>query len=74
MINENLLTMEIQEIKNRLNILEVLRHYGLKPDRNNMLKCPFHADDTASMKIYLQTNTFHCLSRKKSSAASMKPC
>jgi len=25
-----------------------------------MLKCPFHADDTASMKIYPSTNTFNC--------------
>jgi DNA primase len=52
--------MEIQEIKQRLTISQVLQHYNLKPDRNNMLKCPFHADDTASMKIYPQTNTFNC--------------
>jgi DNA primase catalytic core len=52
--------MEISEIKQRLTILQVLQHYNLKPDRNGMLKCPFHADDTASMKIYLQTNTFNC--------------
>jgi DNA primase len=52
--------MEIQEIKQRLSILPVLKHYGLRPDRNNMLKCPFHADDTASMKIYPNTNTFNC--------------
>jgi hypothetical protein len=49
--------MEISEIKQRLTISKVLQHYNLKPDRNNMLKCPFHADDTASMKIYPQTNT-----------------
>ena len=52
--------MEIQEIKQRLSILTILKHYGLRPDRNNMLKCPFHADDTASMKIYPNTNTFNC--------------
>jgi len=52
--------MEISEIKARLSIQTVLKHYGLQPDRNNMLKCPFHADDTASMKIYQQTNTFNC--------------
>lgn len=52
--------MEIREIKQRLSILAVLNNYGLKPDRNGMLKCPFHADDTASMKIYPNTNTFNC--------------
>lgn len=52
--------MEISEIKQRLSIETVLKHYGLQADRNGMLKCPFHADDTASMKIYKQTNTFNC--------------
>ena len=52
--------MEIQEIKQRLSILTVLKHYGLQVDKNNMLKCPFHADDTASMKIYPNTDTFNC--------------
>jgi DNA primase len=57
--------MEIQEIKSRLDIAKVLKHYGLNPDRNGMLKCPFHADDTASMKIYPNTNTFNCFGCSK---------
>ena len=52
--------MEIQEIKQRLPILQVLAHYGLKPDRNNHIKCPFHEDDKPSCRIYADTNTFHC--------------
>jgi len=52
--------MEIQDIKARLNIQTVLKYYGLQPDKNGMLKCPFHTDDTASMKVYLNTNTFNC--------------
>lgn len=52
--------MEISDIKTRLSIYTVLQHYGLQPDRNNMLKCPFHADDKPSMKIYPNTNTFNC--------------
>jgi DNA primase catalytic core len=52
--------MEIADIKARLSIQTVLQHYNLKPDKNNMLRCPFHADDVASMKIYPQTNTFNC--------------
>ncbi len=54
--------MEIIEIKNRLPIYEVLNHYGLKADKNNMLRCPFHEDKTPSMQIYPETNTFTCFS------------
>ncbi len=52
--------MEIREIKQRLSILTVLNHYKLKPDRHQMLKCPFHEDDQPSLKIYAETNTFNC--------------
>lgn len=52
--------MEISEIKQRLSITSVLMYYGLRPDRNNMLCCPFHQDGTASMKIYPNTDTFNC--------------
>lgn len=52
--------MEINDIKFRLTIRQVLAHYSLKPDKNNHLRCPFHEDGTPSMKIYPQTNTYHC--------------
>jgi DNA primase catalytic core len=54
--------MEISEIKAQLTILEVLAHYRLQPNRNNMLCCPFHDDKTPSLQIYPQTNTFCCFS------------
>ncbi|NLJ38354.1 MAG: hypothetical protein GX432_06285, partial [Candidatus Atribacteria bacterium] len=54
--------MEIKEIKNRLSILNVLNHYGLKPDRNNRLCCPFHPDKTPSFQIYQETGTWTCFS------------
>jgi DNA primase len=54
--------MEIQDIKARLPILDVLNHYRLKPDRNNRICCPFHEDHTPSMQIYPQTGTFCCFS------------
>ncbi len=57
--------MEIQEIKQHLSIHTVLKHYGLQPNRNNMLKCPFHADDKPSMRIYPTTNTFNCFGCNK---------
>ncbi len=56
--------MEIKEIKQKLSILKVLNYYGLKPDKNNMLHCPFHNDKTPSMKIYPETNTWTCFSSK----------
>lgn len=52
--------MEIQEIKQRLNILTVLSSYGLVPDKHCQINCPFHEDNTPSLKIYSETNSFHC--------------
>lgn len=54
--------MEISDIKARLPILDVLSYYGLKPDRNNRVNCPFHEDHTPSMQIYPKTGTFCCFS------------
>jgi DNA primase catalytic core len=54
--------MEIQEIKQRLNVNDVLQHYGLKPDKNHRLLCPFHPDKTPSLQIYPATNTWCCFS------------
>ncbi len=58
--------MEIQEIKARLSLQAVLKHYNLSPDRNGMLRCPFHADQTPSLKVYPQTNTFNCFGCNRS--------
>ena len=54
--------MEIQEIKQWLSILTVLNHYGLKPDRNHRLCCPFHDDKTPSFQVYPKTGTWTCFS------------
>src|SRR5690554_2962106 len=52
--------MQIPDIKQRLPITKVLSHYGITPDKNNHIKCPFHQDDKPSCKIYPETGTFHC--------------
>ena len=74
--------MEIRDIKSHLSILTVLSSYNLKPNKNNMLACPFHEDKAPSLKIYTETNTFNCfgcgangdviefIQRKESSAGS----
>lgn len=54
--------MEIQEIKQRLPINTVLKHYGLQCDRNHRLRCPFHDDKTPSMQVYPKTGTWTCFS------------
>ena len=56
--------MEIQDIKTHLLITDVLTYYGLKPDRNNRIKCPWHDDKTPSLQIYPSTNTWTCFSSK----------
>lgn len=54
--------MEIQEIKQRLPINTVLKHYHLQCDRNHRLKCPFHDDKIPSLQVYPKTNTWTCFS------------
>ena len=54
--------MEIQDIKAHLKIETVLSYYGLVPDKNGMINCPFHNDKTPSMQVYTQTNTVFCFS------------
>jgi DNA primase len=54
--------MGISEIKQRLNILKVLSHYNIKPDKNSRICCPFHDDKTPSMQVYEKTGTVYCFS------------
>ena len=41
-----------QEIKERLSLKDIVRAYGIELNRSDMCICPFHAEKTASMKIY----------------------
>lgn len=54
--------MEITEIKQRLTLAEVIKYYGLKADKQNRLRCPFHDDKTPSMQLYYKTQTAFCFS------------
>jgi len=56
--------MDIAQIKEQLTIGQVLAHYSLQADKNNMLRCPFHDDKTPSMQVYPDTNTVYCFSSK----------
>ena len=52
--------MTIPDIKANLPITTVLNHYDLTPNKNHLLNCPFHNDNTASLQVYPKTNTWHC--------------
>ena len=52
--------MTIQEIKENLTLVTVLNHYGLKPNRNNMVLCPFHEDTKPSLQINPKANFYKC--------------
>lgn len=54
--------MEIQEIKTKLTLSEVIKHYGLKADKHNRICCPFHDDKTPSLQLYYKTQTAFCFS------------
>ena len=54
--------MEISEIKSRLSLSKVISHYGLKPDKQARLCCPFHPDKTPSLQLYYKTQTAYCFS------------
>lgn len=51
--------MTKDEIKQQISMVDVVRRYGLQPDRSGFIRCPFHTGDrTASMKVY--NDNFHC--------------
>ena len=54
--------MEISEIKQKLTLSEVIKHYGYKADKQNRINCPFHDDKTPSMQLYWKTHTAYCFS------------
>ena len=43
--------MDLRTLKSRLPLAHVLSARGLEPDRNGMVRCPFHDDRTASMQV-----------------------
>jgi DNA primase len=52
--------MEIADIKQNLSLTQVLENYSLQPNKNNMLRCPFHEDNTASLQVSFSQNKYKC--------------
>lgn len=46
------------QLKARVPMEEAVRFYGFAPNRSGFLRCPFHAEKTASLKIY--PDGWHC--------------
>ncbi|TRX21965.1 hypothetical protein FNW25_15145 [Flavobacterium franklandianum] len=52
--------MEISVIKQNLPLAVILQHYNFTADKNNMLCCPFHEDNTASLQVSFSQNKYKC--------------
>jgi len=48
----------LDNIKQSLTMQEIACFYGFKPNRQNYIPCPFHAEKTASLKLY--DDSFYC--------------
>lgn len=48
------------EIKERITMPEVLSRYGLSANARGFLRCPFHEEKTASLKIYGEGRKWKC--------------
>ena len=44
--------MTAEEIKEQYDMTYVLNMYGINPDRKGFIRCIFHKEKTASMKVY----------------------
>lgn len=54
------------EVKERVTAREVMERAGIVFNRNNMCRCPFHQDKTASMKVKpTDKNIFVLVVRKR---------
>ena len=49
-----------ESVKNAVPILEAASTYGLAANQKGFVRCPFHDEDTPSLRLYEQTNTFYC--------------
>ena len=50
--------MTSDEIKKLYSMRDILARYGMHPNRAGFIRCPFHKEKTASMKIY--PDTYYC--------------
>ena len=49
-----------EEIKSKLDIIEVAKYYGIELNKQNKCCCPFHTENTPSFSISRKKQMFHC--------------
>lgn len=47
-------------IKSTITMDDLIRAYGFSKNRAGFIQCPFHAEKTASLKIYSNARGWHC--------------
>lgn len=52
----------IEEIKNRINVKDLVSELGIKIYRNDFIYSIYKTERTPSLKIYPETNSFYCFS------------
>lgn len=50
--------MNSEEIKQQYSMRDIVEQYGFKVNRAGFINCPFHKENTASMKIY--KDSYYC--------------
>ena len=48
------------EIRERLTMRQVVEFYGFEVNRGGYINCPFHSENTPSLKVYPGNKGFHC--------------
>lgn len=48
------------DIRGMVSARQAAEHYGFAPDRGGFIRCPFHAEKTASLKLYDDDGGFCC--------------
>lgn len=47
-------------IHDNISMFDIVKKYGFEPNRAGFIRCPFHAEKTASLKIYKGSRGWHC--------------
>ncbi|MDO5540582.1 MAG: CHC2 zinc finger domain-containing protein [Eubacteriales bacterium] len=51
---------EIMLVRESVSMKRLAEYYGFKVNRNGFMRCPFHQEKTASMKVYDGTKGYYC--------------
>ncbi len=52
----------IDDIKSRINIVQLAVEFGLNPTKNNFIFSIYKNESNRSLKLYPETNSFYCFS------------